>query len=564
MIAQLIQSNLFTPEQLIDIGFPVFYHLNGDYSLKMSELKAKLETEEYKCLDFYPSNSVTLQISGIVIAEEIPIISDGIFFIDTRLSNNVFVISCLTKKKNKFLFFEYIIIGFDLKLLKHFEIDLGDNINILDCKFSEDGPEIVYSVGSVIKTYKNKNVTVLSNETIKGLNYSIHRFDNTTKVLISDKEKFLLCNLGFDYTNDIKMNFDTKEIDSNITSNNSVISDFLTRNSLLPPKPVKFYRLISENNKVSVFDVELYYKKNVTFFEHESIRLPNLSKVIYTMTQRRVGYFLNNSFISKSEDIEEIELFEGSFKDEFTTRTSLLSRIYISFANPLAGSFIFKSTFERDFYSILKFNAYKDTISATYARLNDKEKEYLKEHPIDSAIGAYLGMIIAYKKSASLKEFEGSLRNTPRDSIRHAYWASLMTTYLGSKTAKDILDNHEYSRNDPYDDYNNRVGIYLGKLAKKSNLSNNELFEIIRDAERKGLLANNKNSEKAANQNFIKLKRSKPRIQRKSSNGRDFSTHVESRERTIEIEGPVIEVDAGGREPDGPDDGPIIINNDPA
>jgi len=71
--------------------------------------------------------------------------------------------------------------------------------------------------------------------------------------------------------------------------------------------------------------------------------------------------------------------------------------------------------------------------------------------------------------------------------VRHCYWSSMMYRDLDSTIAAEILDNHEYGTNDPYDPHNNAQGREVADAAVH-DASNDRLFRDCQDRERSGSL----------------------------------------------------------------------------
>lgn len=94
------------------------------------------------------------------------------------------------------------------------------------------------------------------------------------------------------------------------------------------------------------------------------------------------------------------------------------------------------------------------------ARLNEKEFDFLKEHPIDSLRGGWAALGASMRAE---REYPTSFANSGRgDAMRHCYWAARMARDLGQETAEEILANHEEGTNDPQDVNNNAVGVGIG------------------------------------------------------------------------------------------------------
>jgi len=99
--------------------------------------------------------------------------------------------------------------------------------------------------------------------------------------------------------------------------------------------------------------------------------------------------------------------------------------------------------------------------------INEKEWEYLGRHPINAIRGAFAGL------GAVMRGLVGGGRN---DALRHCFWAGQMYRDLDEDVAKEILDNHEFGRNNPEDDLNNAVGRSIGLSNKTAN--NQTLFDL--------------------------------------------------------------------------------------
>ena len=106
-------------------------------------------------------------------------------------------------------------------------------------------------------------------------------------------------------------------------------------------------------------------------------------------------------------------------------------------------------------------------------RPNQKEREYFKDHPINSARGAFAAMGARLRAE---KEYPpDTLLDGEGDAVRHCYWSAQLYRDLDESSATEILENHESGSIDPtgYDPHNNAVGRTVGL---GSNLSNDELW----------------------------------------------------------------------------------------
>lgn len=114
-------------------------------------------------------------------------------------------------------------------------------------------------------------------------------------------------------------------------------------------------------------------------------------------------------------------------------------------------------------------------------RLNDKEREYLQRHPINTARGAYC----ALGAEGRTQGVDGR-RGGKADALRHTFWAACMSASLGPEVAQEILDNHENDNGDPMDAFNNKFGVALGQTMKGK--SSGEIWEAVLKAYNDGQL----------------------------------------------------------------------------
>jgi len=112
-------------------------------------------------------------------------------------------------------------------------------------------------------------------------------------------------------------------------------------------------------------------------------------------------------------------------------------------------------------------------------RVNEKEKEYFKRHPIDGLRGVYAAV-------GALKRAGGGGGGNKRDALRHCYWAAQMFRDLSEEAAQEILDNHEFGTNDQQDHHNNKVGREIGLANKSAN--NDALWQACEAAAADGRL----------------------------------------------------------------------------
>ena len=106
--------------------------------------------------------------------------------------------------------------------------------------------------------------------------------------------------------------------------------------------------------------------------------------------------------------------------------------------------------------------------------LNEREREFIREHPVDSFLGAFaaLGAFVA---TAALFFGEESI-NSRRDAVRHCFFAAELFVLLDEQNAQTILDNHEFGRSDPFDNENNAVGRSIGLSRRNTGIGVFGLF----------------------------------------------------------------------------------------
>lgn len=116
--------------------------------------------------------------------------------------------------------------------------------------------------------------------------------------------------------------------------------------------------------------------------------------------------------------------------------------------------------------------------------LTPDEVTYAKDHPMDSAIGAFLaiGAMTRYRDAFPNEGKE----DQQGDAVRHCFWGARMTQFLGRFTASDILANHEQGRPNAYDGYNNGVAVTIG--LQNNTLSASEMWAVCMAASLDGTL----------------------------------------------------------------------------
>ncbi|NIJ46611.1 hypothetical protein FHR24_003101 [Wenyingzhuangia heitensis] len=108
----------------------------------------------------------------------------------------------------------------------------------------------------------------------------------------------------------------------------------------------------------------------------------------------------------------------------------------------------------------------KKGIEYSNVSINAKEKKFIEQQPYPSiywafcAVGALIGT----------ENMEGTM-DGKADAMRHCLWGACMAKFVGGHTARIMLDNHEYGREDLYDNYNNDIAVRIG-LSGKINLWN--------------------------------------------------------------------------------------------
>lgn len=101
-----------------------------------------------------------------------------------------------------------------------------------------------------------------------------------------------------------------------------------------------------------------------------------------------------------------------------------------------------------------------EKLGKLYDRLNPSEKDFVRQHPIDSVVVAYTA--IGAELRAASNYSSSTLRDGEGDAVRHCYWAASMVQKVGKATAQTVLANHERDLNQPYDSANNAVGVAIG------------------------------------------------------------------------------------------------------
>lgn len=115
-------------------------------------------------------------------------------------------------------------------------------------------------------------------------------------------------------------------------------------------------------------------------------------------------------------------------------------------------------------------------------RLNEREREFILQHPVTSVVGAFaaLGAFVA----SAVAFFGEPLTDSRRDAVRHALFAAHLFFVLDAETAQTILDNHEFGRNDPFDNENNAAGRAIGLRIRAAGLPAAVIFgEVFAAAE---------------------------------------------------------------------------------
>jgi hypothetical protein len=140
-------------------------------------------------------------------------------------------------------------------------------------------------------------------------------------------------------------------------------------------------------------------------------------------------------------------------------------------------------TADRD--ELLLFAEVSSGSKSTYhpAYLNRKHIEFTVKNPVKA------GRAWAAQRDASSraeKEFPTSTLDGKGDAMRHCYWSARLHRDLGSSTADEILENHEFGHDDPHDRHNNAVGKEIG--SKAGNASNDEVWGQCREAADNGSL----------------------------------------------------------------------------
>ncbi len=93
-------------------------------------------------------------------------------------------------------------------------------------------------------------------------------------------------------------------------------------------------------------------------------------------------------------------------------------------------------------------------------RLNEREREFIIRNPVASIRGAFAAIGAFVTSAAAL--LGDPLTDSRKDAVRHALFAAQLFSTLDAETAQTILDNHEFGRNDPFDNENNAVGRAIG------------------------------------------------------------------------------------------------------
>jgi FG-GAP-like repeat len=139
-------------------------------------------------------------------------------------------------------------------------------------------------------------------------------------------------------------------------------------------------------------------------------------------------------------------------------------------------------------FNSLDFTLVAATSSGSIAKyfpmnLNSKERQFVKEHPI-SAGRAYLSARDSLSRAA--REFPDSVLNGKGDAVRHCNWSAQLHRDLDSSIADEILVNHEFGKNDKYDNHNNSIGKGIG--SKADGVDNDGLWGQCKEAANNGEL----------------------------------------------------------------------------
>ena len=137
-------------------------------------------------------------------------------------------------------------------------------------------------------------------------------------------------------------------------------------------------------------------------------------------------------------------------------------------------------------------DGYKDYRN-DWNKLSDREKEFIKEHPIVAYDFHKNAQHASAEARQRFPDMEG--RDDARDAFRHALWSALDAYDHGRELADEYADAHE-EENDPLqsdearemDNHNNEVGIEIGEEARENGWDEDRIIEEILDALEDGRL----------------------------------------------------------------------------
>ncbi len=123
------------------------------------------------------------------------------------------------------------------------------------------------------------------------------------------------------------------------------------------------------------------------------------------------------------------------------------------------------------FYTPQEFWSFLNTKVAGYPNfgrvlrgLNELELAYIRDKPVDTLLVA---LITTGALQRTFRHYAtNGWRDGKGDAVRHCYWASLLTLYLGKDEARVVLSNHEFGHVDANENHNNEVGIAIGEWAR--------------------------------------------------------------------------------------------------
>lgn len=121
-------------------------------------------------------------------------------------------------------------------------------------------------------------------------------------------------------------------------------------------------------------------------------------------------------------------------------------------------------------------------------KVNPRELQYLKEHPVNSLKGA---LCAAGAWEGIIGTSNDGYYNNQADALRHAFWAACVAALTSPNEAQEMLDNHENGGSDPMDSHNNKKGVEIGKALKDANpdgVTNKQIWDAVRAAFDRGEL----------------------------------------------------------------------------